>query len=234
MPENFKWRNLKKLILIAKQNPDFEPKATSYSADTRQKFASYIQEQYVSDEARIKREIKDDKIKTELESLFENRQLLPLTGYNETMNELLLQNSPVSFTWMMPMQILKTFYAVYYPDTLKALLNDIVIEGFFNNPSYKTQFSQKVFTVNEVGEKISSFETSFENKGSNNESLLRSYIRDSHKDSDFTKKLISLVDNINAEAKDIIQKQVSALYSLYVELGDLLQDAKKAFLRNCF
>ena len=25
---------LKKLILIAKQNPDFEPKATSYSADT--------------------------------------------------------------------------------------------------------------------------------------------------------------------------------------------------------
>ena len=218
---------LKKLILIAKQNPDFEPKATSYSADTRQKFASYIQEQYVSDEARIKREIKDDKIKTELESLFENRQLLPLTGYNETMNELLLQNSPVSFTWMMPMQILKTFYAVYYPDTLKALLNDIVIEGFFNNPSYKTQFSQKVFTVNEVGEKISSFETSFENKGSNNESLLRSYIRDSHKDSDFTKKLISLVDNINAEAKDIIHKQVSALYSLYVELGDLLQDAKK-------
>ena len=57
--------------------------------------------------------------------------------------------------------------------------------------------------------------------------MLRSYIRDSHKDSDFTKKLISLVDNINAEAKDIIQKQVSALYSLYVELGDLLQDAKK-------
>lgn len=218
---------LENLIKLAKQDPEFEAKKAVYSADARQKFSSYIQEQYGSDESRIKREIKDSKIKSELAALFEDTQLLSLSGYNEDMNELLMQNSPVSFTWIMPLQILKTFYTVYYPDTLKALFNDIVIEGFFNNPSYKTEFSQNVFAAGEVGEKLQSFENSFDLKGNNSESLLRGYIRDSHKNADFTKKLASSVNSINSEAKDLIQKQVNALYSLYLEIGDLLQDSKK-------
>lgn len=215
------------LIRVAKQNPDFEPQSASYSADARQKFSTYIQDQYNADEQRIKREIKDEKIKEDIETLFPNQPLSPLIGYNEEMNDLLLQNSSVSFSWITPLKILKTFTAQYYPDTIKALLNDIVIEGFFNNPNFKTQFSQTVFGANEVLEKIEAFEASFANNAPNSSAVLKGYIRDSHKDSDFSKKLINQVDNINMEAKRIIQEQASALFSLYVELGDLLQDSKK-------
>lgn len=218
---------LKSLIQIAKQNPDFEPTSAAYSADSRQKFSTYIQDQYNADEARIKREIKDEKIQVDIETLFPNHQLSTLIGYNDEMNDLLLQNSSVSFSWITPLKILKTFVQHYYPDTLKALLNDIVIEGFFNNPNFKTQFSQTVFGANEVLEKIEAFEASFANSAPNSSEMLKGYIRDSHKDSDFSKKLINQVDNINAEAKHIIQEQVSALFSLYAELGDLLQDSKK-------
>lgn len=218
---------LRALIQISKQNPDFEPTTATYSADARQKFSSYIQEQFASDEARIKRELKDSHIQTELTTLFENRPLLPMFGYNEELNELLLQNSSVSFSWITPLKILKTFVSYYYPETLQALLNDIVIEGFFNNPNFKSQFSQTVFSANEVAAKIEAFEHSFDANGTNSEALLKGYIRDSHKDPDFSKKLINQVDNINAEAKQIIQRQVTALFALYVELGDLLQDSKK-------
>ena len=218
---------LRGLIQIAKQNPDFEPTTATYSADSRQRFSTYIQEQFASDEARIKRELKDSRIQTELTTLFEGRPLAPLSGYNEEMSELLQQNSSLSFSWITPLKILKTFVSYYYPETLHALLNDIVIEGFFNNPNFKTQFSQTVFSADEVAAKIQAFEESFGANGTNSEALLKSYIRDSHKDSDFSKKLINLVDNINAEAKQIIQRQVSALFALYVELGDLLQDSKK-------
>ena len=128
---------------------------------------------------------------------------------------------------MTPLKILKTFTTVYYTEPVKTLLNDIVIEGFFNNPNYKSQFSQTVFSANEVAEKIQAFENSFAPNGPNNEQLIKGYIRDSHKDSDFSKKLVSQVDGINVEAKSLIQRQVSALFSLYNELGDLLQDAKK-------
>lgn len=218
---------LKSLIQVAKQNPDFEPTSASYTADSRQKFSTHIQEQYNADEARIKREIKDEKIKVDIETLFPDGHLTELNGYNDELNEILLQNSSVSFSWITPLKILKTFTAHYYPDSIKALLNDIVIEGFFNNPNFKTQFSQTVFAANEVLEKIEAFEKSFENNAPNSSAVLKGYIRDSHKDSDFSKKLINQVDNINAEAKHIIQEQVSALFSLYAELGDLLQDSKK-------
>lgn len=218
---------LTSLIQVAKQNPDFSPTKASYSADARQKFSSFLQEQFSSDESRIKREIKDATIKNELETLFQGKALMSLSGYNDEMNDLLMQNSSVSFTWMTPLKILKTFSTIYYTDAVKTLLNDIVIEGFFNNPNYKSQFSQTVFSANEVAEKIQAFEESFDANGKNNEALLKGYIRDSHKDSDFSKKLVNQVEVINAEAKQIIQKQVTALFSLYVEMGDLLQDAKK-------
>lgn len=218
---------LRGLIQIAKQNPDFEPTKASFTADARQKFSSFIQEQYSSDESRIKREIKDATIKTELESLFQDTPLMPLFGYNDELNDLLQQNSSASFSWITPLKIVKTFVKVYYPESVRALLNDIVIEGFFNNANYKSQFSQTVFAANEVEEKIAAFENSFTPQGNNTEAVLKGYIRDSHKDSDFSKKLINQVDNINAEVKQIIQKLVSALFTLFVEIGDLLQDAKK-------
>ncbi|MCQ2599890.1 MAG: DUF5312 domain-containing protein [Treponema sp.] len=218
---------LSSLIRISKQNPDFTPQKASYTADARQRFSSQLQDQFSSEENRIKSEIKDEKIKSELGVLFNGKSLISLTGYNDDLNELLLQNSSVSFTWMTPLKILKTFTTLYYTEPVKTLLNDIVIEGFFNNPNYKSQFSQTVFSANEVAEKIQAFENSFAPNGPNNEQLIKGYIRDSHKDSDFSKKLVSQVDGINVEAKSLIQRQVSALFGLYHELGDLLQDAKK-------
>ena len=35
----------------------------------------------------------------------------------------------------------------YLPEGARALLNDIVIEGFFNNPAYKSSFSSIVFAA---------------------------------------------------------------------------------------
>lgn len=218
---------LTSLIRLSKQNPDFVPTKVSYSADARQRFSTQIQEQFKNDESRIKREIKDATLKTELETLFAGKSLLNVSGYNEDLNELLLQNSSVSFSWITPLRIVKSFASYYYTEPVKTLLNDIVIEGFFNNPNYKSQFSQTVFSANEVSEVITAFEDSFAPSGPNNEALIKGYIRDSHKDSDFTKKLVNQVENINAEAKALIQRQVSALFSLFNEISDLLQDAKK-------
>ena len=137
------------------------------------------------------------------------------------------KNSSVSFIWITPLKVLKNFLQSFFPDELKSLLNNIVIEGFFNNPSYKSQFSSSVYLACESLNRIQAFEASFARGGEFDEALIGSYIKDSHKDGDFLKKLTSTVDTINVEAKSIIQREVSALNSLYVEMGDLLQDAKK-------
>lgn len=218
---------IKKFIRLVKQDPDFEPQHSNHTSDIRRAFAQHLQEQFAANDTRIKGELNDERIQSELSSLFGDASLMQIQGYNDELNELLLDNGSQALTWMTPLKILKTFVKFYYPESVKALLNDIVIEGFFNNPTSKSNFSSTVFTANEVEEKLEAFEHSFDKGGTNDEAVLRGYIRDSHRDSDFIRKLSSQISSINAEAKSLIQNQVTALHSLYVELGDIIQDSKK-------
>ncbi len=57
---------------------------------------------------------------------------------------MLQADTPLTFQWILPMKILKTFLLEYITPNVKNLLNDLVIEGFFNNPNYKTNFSTMV------------------------------------------------------------------------------------------
>ena len=127
----------------------------------------------------------------------------------------------------MPLEIIKTFMAKFFDDDIKNLLNDIVIEGFFNTPTYKTDFSSTVYACLELPEKLENFEDSFNREKENDQAILESYIQDSHKDSDFSKKLSSFVDNINGQAKQLVQDISTIFFSLYRQLEELLIDAKK-------
>ena len=98
---------------------------------------------------RLKGELQDETISAELKELFGNATLMPVVGYNNDLGNQLIQSSPVSFMFVMPMQILKNFLNMYYMEHVKPLLNDIVIEGYFNNPAYKSEFSSYVFALNE-------------------------------------------------------------------------------------
>lgn len=218
---------LKKFACLAKKDPSFTPQTASYKAEARQKFAAHLEEQFEADESRMKIEIKDQTISAEVNTLFAGRPLEVLEVYNSEINKSLRQNTSVYFLWITPLQILKTFLSVYLSDSIKTLLNDIVIEGFFNNPTYKSEFSSTVYACNDCLDRILKFEKSFEHDGENDQSVMLGFIRDSHKDADFIKKLIKMVDNINVEAKQIIQDEASELYSLYMQLGELLTDAKK-------
>lgn len=218
---------LHKIICLGKKEPDLVFKTASYQVNVRQKFVQHIQEKFDSDSARIKNEIKDNVISIELKKLFDHSQLLELNGYNQDCNKKIQGNCPSSFNYIMPLQIIKTFIYDYFDDDIKALLNDVVIEGIFNNQSYKTEFSSEVYACVEIPEMISDFEKAFARGEKFDQAVLEGYIEDSHKDSDFVRKMIQLVDNINEEAHTIVQNICSNIFKLYRQIEELLIDAKK-------
>jgi hypothetical protein len=219
--------HLKLLIRLYKNDANYIPKTVSYHESARQEFTVQLESQFKADGQRIKTEIKDEKISAELSNLFQDIQLSTLTGYTSEINEKLQTNSALSFMWIMPLQILKTFLQVYLTEPIKSLLNDIVIEGFFNNPTYKTDFSATVFTALECSRKLQEFENSFQHGKKNDITVLEGFMLDSRKDTGFYKKMEAQVDVINNNAKKLIQDQTTGLHSLYIELGELLNDAKK-------
>ena len=125
------------------------------------------------------------------------------------------------------MRILKTFLRLYLTEGVKGLLNDIVIEGFFNNPAYKSAFSTTVYAAINAQAKFQEFEDSFGNDQHNSIAVMQSYVTDSHKDKDFYKKLEKMVITTNNEAHQLLQAISANLHSLYKYIGELLADSKK-------
>lgn len=219
---------LKNLICIAKKDPDFVPQKASYKENVRKNFAEELQKQFAADELRIRNEMKDGYVKQELDILFPDGKIDVLAGYNSDTMDIIGKNASSNFMWVMPMRILKTFLNRYYSEQVRNLVNDIVVEGLFTNPATKSSFSQLVFSVNDSMGLIGQFEANFGSGQKYSLQTINGLIADSHKSSEFTKKLSNLVDNINNEAKEIIQKVASLLLSLHANLADCITDTKRS------
>ena len=89
------------------------------------------------------------------------KSLEELNGYNDDINKKLKETGTSTFIYILPLQIIKTFAKLFLSDKILALLNAIVVEGFFNSSGYKTEFSQAVFTCSEIESRIHAFEESF-------------------------------------------------------------------------
>ena len=215
------------LVRIVRNDISFVPKT---SMEHRRYIAEYSERQkklFDNDTQRIQLEIQNELIEKETQSLFAGKPLLELEGYNQDNNALFQQCGAGSFLWIMPLQIIKSFEEFYMSDKVKALLNDLVVEGFFNNPQYKTEFSSIVYNCIEGSGNVAAFENSF-TKGQPNDTLLMTgYLRDSRTNPDFLKNLTQMINNINKEAKELIQSEVASIYQLWQKLQELIPDSKK-------
>ena len=218
---------LKAIIRYFRADPNYEPAVAQYTGSPRQEFATMLQSKFDSDEQRIKSEIQDEKLTQEIQTLFPENGLEKVQGYNQDYSEKLQAETPLSFQWILPIRVLKTFEKQYISDGVKALLDDIVIEGFFNNSTYKTSFSQIVYAAINADQDFYAFENSFSMNEKNSIAVMEGYIKDSRKDKSFYTRLEKMVVTVNNEAHNLLQTHVTNLWALHKELGELLADAKK-------
>lgn len=218
---------IKAIIRMAKGDSSYEPDVAKYSGFPRQEFANMLQSRFNSEEQRIKTEIQNDLITNEMSILFRGVPLENVFGYEDSMDEVLRKNTDLSLKWVLPVRILKTFLKVYVSAGVKSLLNDLVIEGFFSNPLYKSNFSSTVFAIINADTSIKEFEESFTAGHPYNVAVMQGYVADSHKDKDFYSKLVKMVNDVNNTAHNIMQSVTTELSSLHKVMGELLADAKK-------
>ncbi len=219
---------LRNFICLAKNDPNFVPQKASYKENVRKVFAEGLQRQFQADEMHIRNEIKDNYVRQELSELFPDGSLEELQGYNKDTMDIIGKNAATNFIWVMPMRVLKTFLRIYYNEQVRSVINDIVVEGIFSNPAMKSSFSQTVFSVNDSLNLIETFENKFAPGNEYGSEVINGLISDSHKNADFIKKLSNLVDNINNEAKNTVQKISSLLLLLRDDIGDFIQDTKRS------
>lgn len=218
---------IKLLLQYAKADTNYNPKSVEYNESARKNFSEMLQARFKADEQRIKTEMKDENIRSEIEKLFGSSNLLNLRGYNNTVSSKLTKETQFSFLWIIPLGVIKTFVETYLTEPICALLNNLVIEGFFNNPQVKTDFSADIYKALEAKDALEEFEHNFDRGERWDINLIEGYIKDSHKDQDFLKKLEHMVNEINNEASKVIGTQVRALNILNHHIDAILIDSKK-------
>lgn len=218
----------KNVICLGKKDAALSFQFATYRSNSLKNFIEFMQKRFASDSERIKSEVKDYTVSFEIKELFGDQPLQELRVYNADTNEFLRSETPYSFVWITPLQVIKSFMTVFMTTSVKTVLNNIVIEGFFNNSNYKAEFSSTIYAVNEIDNTIADFEKSFERGGANDEAQLRGLVQDSRSNADFLKKVGTMVDNINNQAHKLIQETSRILYQLYIETGELILDSKKS------
>ncbi|MCM1321318.1 MAG: DUF5312 family protein [Prevotella sp.] len=219
---------LRNFVAVIRNEASFTGDSAKYSAKILEDCAHRFKSQFEADTQRIRTEIQDEFIFRQIGSLFETRPLLAVQGYNADTNRLLLQNNISVFSWTTPLQIVKTFVSYFITEQLLALMNDIIVEGFFENQTYKTDFAASVFECGEFSTNIQAFEATFARGGENDMSVINSYLQDGHQNPDLFKKLEKLVSAANANVEHLIHAIVVSFSELTEKMDALFADAKRS------
>lgn len=224
--------NILTMLKIIKKNPSLSLASGKYSQNKINLYTIRLQKHYASNIERIQSEIKDKKIESDIKILFEGKKIIPFKYYNSETNTFLQNAGFSSLIWVTPATVLKSFVSQFYPEQIQAFLNDIVVEGFFTNPAYKTEFAAKVFACSETLSKIEEFEHKFDKDEQFDYTNLRNLAIESHTNRELGRKLSKKIDNINALALHLLQSEVKALKGLYEIILTLLSETHKSKTEN--
>ncbi|MDR2898657.1 MAG: DUF5312 family protein [Spirochaetaceae bacterium] len=215
------------LLRYLKRNPHLNPDSAKIEKPLLDDFRDRIQIRYIADSKNIETEIQDEQLEQQIQELFPGKKMVSLQGYNAETNDFLKSTTAYSFFWVTPLQIIKTYIAVYFAEPVRELLNALMVEGFYNNQNFQTQFSTIVHHCVESDSAFEVFENSFGDQGENNFDHLKHCIQNSRAGNEFHRKAEEMVNHINQQAKALVQSEAKHFYELSVKIAELINDSKK-------
>jgi len=216
-----------KMLCIIKSDPKYEPGANKYEFHFIEDYITRSKQMFDANTQRIINELKDERLSAELNELFVGKEIQNVSGYNNENNLILQKTAAQMFMWATPLQIMKTFFFYYFSQGIQALLNDIVVEGFFSNTNMQSSFGSEVFYCGGIMARIAEFEHSFEEDQENNFSSIMRLASNSKTNPDLAKRLISKMSELNMHVKTMLQTDMSNFKKLTRDVNDLLNDSKK-------
>jgi hypothetical protein len=216
------------LYRIAKNDSKAKVEKCRYTGDVISRYSGTVSGEFKTNQQRLKIETVNAEIALQFPELFINKELVVLNGYNDETNATFQKTSLPGFLWILPMQVLKTFFNTYFNPQTQQLLNDIIEEGFFCDLTFKSVFTALLEECSEIEGQIMRFEESFNKENENYEKLIADYLQSYGKNNASNKKLSEIVDTINICAKEIIQNAAISFRDFEEKITELFSDARRS------
>lgn len=215
------------IIKLEKNDPAFIPENPERKIDVLQLYKTRITEIFHNDSKKIMQNAQENETIELIRKIFGNIPLETISGYNDENNQIISENTPFSFEWVLPLRVIKTFTQKFLEQYFKQILNAVIVEGFFANRVLQSTFASHFFFCNGISQKIQEFENLFQNEQPFSIPVMHSYVAGIKNGEDFEKPLRNMVENANIQAKNLIQ-QCAVNYSGLFNFADtVLEENKK-------
>lgn len=151
-------RRLAKIIRCARGEPEFELRSGRAELGCLPAFVRELQDSYagakrvyLEGEARRAFEAK-------MKGLFGDLGLVPLDGYSEANGRRLAEAGLPAFRYVLPLQILRSFFALHFSSLVMPAVGELSIEADITDRAFKVALGDSVEAVAAMGEAIAGFD----------------------------------------------------------------------------
>ncbi len=224
-----KANTLSNLIKVVSKDPNFQdktpvPKPQSHIAEYRQRAT----EAFNAGTKKLTKLKKDKDISLLITATFDKELIMKVAAYNDEINSHIQAVTHMSFDWVRPLEVIKTFNTVHFERAISVFLREVMVEGYFQDHDFQEALGVPYHYCENLATKILEFENKFEEKGSCSVVSIEGYLEAIGRGSDFRKQLSRIVDDANSSAKTLCQEAGKAYCQLFSACEIVVQDARKS------
>lgn len=215
------------IIRYVKGDPEFEDKTEFRETKVIDDFSERFESRFTADSKRLLLLFQENKIDKMIEDTFGKQKFFTFSGYNEEINTKLKQATSLSFDWIRPMELLRTFTKQSFEINMKNLLKTVLVEGFFVDNKFQNRLGAAFYYCEGLSNKFENFERLFGVGGDCNLDEIKSLLNEINEGANLEKVLEKIVENANLIAKELVQNAVEQYTALYDVCSQLLSESRK-------
>lgn len=215
------------MIRYAKREPDFDEKINQKFPHILSDFTERLEAQFLADTKKLLLLFQEDKIEKMVKDAFGNKKFFSFAGYNTEVNTRLQKVTSLSFDWIRPMELLRTFTKQNFDIGMSNFIKSILVEGLFIDNSFQKNLGAAFYYCENLSDKFEEFERLFTDGEKCSLSEINGYLKEIEAGGNFEKALLKLTEQANLSAKNIVQDAVEKYSDLYSNSVLLIADSKK-------
>jgi hypothetical protein len=223
----FSLQSLLCLIRLSSENADLTLPVTREMTDHLELFKSRLRARFELERERLRREHSESEVTAELQSLFHDTPLAEIRGYTEALSNTLAEEGFESFTRMRGLQIVKSFVYGPFETSIKEHIKQLVIDGFFENKTFKERFIDFFHTCQSAVDEIARLEEMITGPGDVSVRTIGEYLDKHRGGKSVSASLNQLVQTINDNAARLIETVANVFFGFSRSLDELLADARQ-------
>lgn len=216
------------LARLARKDPGYQPFMKHEVVDYIGEYRKRIVVQFEKDRERLQRERHETAVATDIRNLFGDQEVFIVDGYDDSTDQYLRRESPLGFTHIKALGILKTFVHGVFEQEVKESIKRILVEGYFDNKIYQNNLANIIYQCDRTITRISSFEQGLRSNNKVSITSIRRYVDEIRHGKDMLSFLARMVEEINQNARSICEDETGLFQMLSDAIGELLADYRKS------